>query len=89
MIQALQIRVTRFIKSYFPDGDTEAIKTALREILLNTDEGRVYKRRILACYSRTKQAAIKIDFEIAVESILLEYQERTQLSLLDRGGDTA
>lgn len=81
-------RITRFIKCYFPDGDTNRVTSALQEILNNSDEGRAYRRRILACYSRTKQAQIDDEFMAAVETVLAEYQGREQMSLFG-GGDVA
>jgi hypothetical protein len=87
MIQALQIRVNRFIKRNFPDGDTQAIVCALRDILQLTDQGRAYRKQILSCYSQTRQAEIMPDFQIACENLLVQYQGKTQMSL--SGGDAA
>lgn len=82
----MQFKINRFIKAYFPDGDTNRIISALQEILNNSDEGRAYRRRILACYSRTKQAQINDEFMAAVEAVLIEYQGREQMNLFGGGG---
>lgn len=87
LIPILERRVRRFVKISFPDGDTQAIVVALREIRQLTPTGRAYRRQILACYSRTRQAEIYPEFEIACENVLALYVTRTQLSLL--GGDAA
>lgn len=85
IIESLQTRTKRWIKRNFPDGDTQAIICALREILQATSQGRLYKRQILACYSQTRQAEIQPEFVIACENLLAEYQSKTQLSLFGGG----
>jgi hypothetical protein len=85
MIQVLETRINRFIKRNFPDGDTQAIVCALRDILQLTDRGRAYRRQILACYSKTKQAQILPEFQVACENLLVQYQRKPQLSLFGGG----
>lgn len=87
IIPALEIRITRWIKRNFPDGDTQPIVCALREILQQTDDGRIYRRKILSCYSQTRQAQIQPEFQVAAENVLAQYQGKKQMSLF--GGDAA
>ena len=84
VIQALEIRVHRFIKKQFPDGDTQAIVTALRDILHGTDQGRTYRRQILSCYSQTNQAEIQPEFQVAVGNVLAQHLNKTQMTLLGK-----
>jgi hypothetical protein len=86
IIEVLELRISRFIKKQFPDGDTQAIVCALRDILQMTDQGRVYRKQILACYSKPRQAELQPEFEIACENILAQYQRRPQLSLFEEVG---
>lgn len=88
IIPSLETRIERWIKRNFPDGDTQAIVCALRDILQLTEQGRAYRRQILSCYSRTRQAQIQPEFVVAVENLLVQYQRKPQLSLFG-GGDAA
>lgn len=85
MKETLQIRIHKFLKRWYPKGETEQVRQTLEAILANSEEGRVYKRRILSCYSKTKQAEIHDDFVAAAEELLSEYQERQQFSLFGGG----
>lgn len=87
IIPSLETRIERWIKRNFPDGDTQVIVVALREILQLTEQGRAYRRQILSCYSRTRQAQIQPEFQVAAENVLAQYQGKKQMSLF--GGDAA
>lgn len=87
MIPALETRIERWIGRNFPDGDSQQIICALRDILQLTDQGRVYRKQILRCYSQTQQAEIQPEFVVACENLLVQYQRKPQLSLF--GGDAA
>lgn len=85
IIPSLETRIERWIKRNFPDGDTQAIACALRDILQLTEQGRVYRRQILSCYSRTRQAQIQPEFMVALENVLAKYVQSPQLSLFGGG----
>lgn len=85
MKETLRIRIGKFLNRWYSKGETELCKATLQAILANSEEGRVYKRRILSCYSQTKQAEIHDDFVAAAEELLSEYQERQQFSLFGGG----
>lgn len=85
MKDALRIRIEKFLKRWYPKGETEQVKQTLQAILANSEEGRVYRRRILSCYSQTKQAELHDDFVAAAQELLSEYQGRQQFSLFGGG----
>ncbi len=85
MIPVLELRIERFIKRNFPDSDTQAVVVALREILQLTDQGRVYRKQILSCYSKTRKAEIQPEFLLACENVLAKYVQSSQLSLFGGG----
>lgn len=85
IIGVLELRIERFIKRNFPDGDTQAVIVALRDILQLTDQGRTYRKQILSCYSKTKQAEIQPEFTIACENVLAKFVQLPQLSLFGGG----
>lgn len=85
IIPVLETRISRFIKRNFPNVAPQEIASALREILNLTDQGRVYRKRILSCYSQTRQAQLQPEFQVAVENVLAQYQGRKQMSLFGGG----